>query len=45
VPKEGEEPMDDDTKHLLAKKLRFKLLTRGFYSVEKPPKKPKVHVK
>lgn len=45
MPKEGEEPMDEEAKQLLAKKLRFKLLTKGFYNKEKPNKKPKFHAK
>lgn len=46
VPKEGEEPMDEETKQLMARKLRFKILTKAFYhQKEKPNKKPKVHVK
>lgn len=31
MPKEGEEPLDDDVRTLKAKKLRLQLLTKGFY--------------
>lgn len=34
MPKEGDEPMDEDTRSLHHRKLRFKLLTKGFYFVE-----------
>lgn len=27
IPREGEDAMDDDARHLLAKKFRFKILT------------------
>lgn len=46
VPKEGEEPMDDEAKQLLARKHRFKILTKAFYvNKDKPSKKPKFHAK
>lgn len=47
IPKEGEEALDDDAKALLAKKHRFKLLTKAFYfnKEAKANKKPKFQVK
>jgi hypothetical protein len=43
LPKEGEEPMDEDTKILVQRKLRYKLMTKGFYAPNEPkPKKPKI---
>ena len=42
VPKEGEEPMDDETKQLIQRKLRFKLMSKGFYYQQQAiPQKPK----
>jgi len=42
IPKEGEDPLDEETKAALQKKLRFKYLTRGFYHSEEVKKeKPK----
>ena len=45
--KEGEEPLDDEAKTHLHKKMRFKLQTRGFYAPHepKPPKKKKAVLK
>jgi hypothetical protein len=40
MPKEGEDPIDEETRQAMAKKLRLKLLTRAFY-VEKEKKKEK----
>jgi hypothetical protein len=40
-PKEGEEPIDEDTKQLMARKLRFKLMTKGFFAPHAPNKKVK----
>lgn len=31
IPKEGEDPIDEETKQVLARKLRFNILTRQFY--------------
>jgi hypothetical protein len=43
MPKEGEDPVDDDTKQLMARKLRFQITTKGFYGPHLP-KKPKFKV-
>lgn len=45
APKEGDDPMDEETKALLQRKLRFKTQTKGFYAPHepKPPKKVKVN--
>ncbi len=32
LPKEGEDAVDEDTKQILAKKLRFQIMTRGFFA-------------
>ena len=38
--------MDEEAKQLMARKLRFKLLTKAFYvNKDKPNKKPKFHAK
>jgi hypothetical protein len=39
VPKEGEEALDEDGRQLLARKHRFKLMTRGFFAAPKKEKK------
>lgn len=40
IPKEGEEPIEEEQKVHIAKKLRFAMMTEGFYAPNKP-KKPK----
>lgn len=44
APKEGDDPLDEEAKAQLQRKIRFKLLTRGFHAPHepKPPKKKKV---
>ena len=37
IAKEGEEPLDEEAKHYAARKLRFQILTKGFYSPPVPP--------
>ncbi len=43
MPKEGDEPIEEEAKQLMAKKLRYKIVTRGFFKEpkEKKEKKPK----
>lgn len=40
-PKEGDDPLDDEAKQLMARKLRFKLMTKGFYAPKKQKKEGK----
>lgn len=41
APKEGEEPMDEETKSITSRKLRHKLLTKQFYYVEPKDARPR----
>jgi len=41
APKEGEEALDEETKQLEARKLRFKIMSRLFFSMEIPEVKKK----
>ena len=39
APKEGDDPIDEETKQLLHRKARFKIITRSFFC--KPEDRPK----
>jgi hypothetical protein len=41
LPKEGEDPMDDELKAITQRKLRHKLMTRAFYFVEPKDARPR----
>lgn len=41
IPKEGEDPMDDDTKVLTQRKVRHRLMTRSFHFVEPKDARPR----
>jgi hypothetical protein len=41
VPKEGEDPIDEETKVFMQKKFRHKLITRGFHYVEPKDARPR----
>jgi len=45
VPKEGEEPLDDDTKQLMGRKLRFQQMTKAFYVPAPVAETPKAKAK
>ena len=40
-PKEGDEPVDEETKQFLARKLRLQIMTKGFFAPHHPKKKSK----
>jgi len=41
IPKEGEEPLEEDAKNMLYKKLKLQIMTKGFYYKEDEHKKKK----
>lgn len=43
LAKEGEDPLDDESKLIVQRKLRYKLMTKGFFAPHEPKhKKPKI---